>query len=282
MTMALLLMAFSSTAQEIRTLTDYQSPVRAGTKITCLDLLRKIFPDVQMDAGAGQEAKAQTSIPLNHLFGDYRGKVYRGEMRITAVYTPVDQRRNPDRMLLLVQAHSEDGDLFTWGDISVLALFQLEPTVKLLDATDTQADRFNGFWDEQPILHLGPQASAFMIANSHHNSSQGYLGLTLVSAENNRLKTIFDMPLLLNTNGCGNNFTQTPTIKVLKGNRGARSNLSVQVKLEKEPDEESCEKRSRGYTRYYRALLVWNSAKHKYESRGNALDRLARFNERKY
>jgi hypothetical protein len=236
-----------------------------------------------MDTGGAQDAMAQTSIPLNHLFGDYRGKVYRGEMRISGVYSPGEQKRNRGQLLLLVQAHSDDGELFNWGDISVLALFQLEPTVKLLDAADTQGDRFTSFWEEQPLLAISPQQDAVIIANSHHNSSQGYLGLTLVSAEDNRLRTIFELPTLLNTNGCGNNFSQTPSITVLKGSKnGARSNLSVQVKLVKERDDEGCEKRTAGYTRYYRALLVWNSSQRMYQATGNALTRLARFNEQNY
>lgn len=279
---ALALVNGASSSAKVRSVTDYRSPVRDGTKTTYLDLLRKIFPDVEMGSGDAQDATAHTSIPLNHLSGDYRGKVYRGEMRISGVYSPVDQRRNRGQLLLLVQAHSDDGELFNWGDISVLALFQLEPTVKLLDAADTQGDRFTSFWEEQPILALSPQQDAVIIASSHHNSNQEYLGLTLISAENNRLRTIFELPTLLNTNGCGNNFSQTPSIIVLKGSKGARSNLSVQVKLVKERDDESCEKRIAGYTRYYRALLVWNSSKGMYQATGNALTRLARFNEQNF
>lgn len=273
----------SSAHAQVSSVTDYASPVRQGTKTTYADLLRKIFPDVEMGSGEGQEATAQTSIPLNHLFGDYRGKVYRGQMRITGVYSPTAQKGIRRQLILLVQANSDDGELFNWGDISILALFQLEPSLKLLDAADTQADRFASFWEEQPLLALGPREDAVIIANSHHNSSQDYLWLTLVSAEDNRLRTIFDLPILLNTNGCGNSFSQTPSIAVLKGSgRGARSNLSVQVKLVKERDDENCEKRTAGYTRYYRSLLVWNSSKRMYEARGNALARLARFNEQKF
>jgi hypothetical protein len=279
---ALALLTASVAQAQVRTVTDYQSPVREGTKTTYLDLLRKLFPDVEMGAGGGADAKAQTSIPLNHLSGEYRGKVYRGEMQISGIYSPGDQRKNRGQLLLLVEAHNDDGgELFTWGDISVLALFQLEPTVKLLDAVDTQADRFTSFWEEQPLLRLNSRDDTVIIENTHHNSSQGYQWLTIVSVENNRLRTIFDLPLL-NEKACGNSFTQTPSINVLKGSKGARPNLSVQVKMVKERDEEGCEKRTEGYTRYYRAVLVWNSSKRVYESRGNALARLARFNKGNY
>jgi hypothetical protein len=278
---ALALITGSVSQAQVRSVTDYASPVREGSKTTYADLLRKIFPDVEMSGG--QDATAQTSTPLNHLFGDYKGKVYRGKMRITGVHSSAEQNGKQGQLMLLVQANSDDGELFNWGEISVLALFQLEPTVKLLDAMDTQADRFTSFWEEQPRLALGPLEDAVIIANSHHNSSQGYLWLTLVSADDDRLRMIFDMPILLNTNGCGTTFSQTPRIAVLKGGgKGARPNLSVEVKLVKERDDESCEKRTAGYNRYYRALLVWNSSKRMYEARGTALTRLARFNEQNF
>lgn len=278
-----MLLTASVSHAQVMPVTDYQSPVSGATKTTYLDLLKKLFPDVEMGSGAGQDATARTSIPLNHLSGDYRGKVYRGEMKISGLYVSGDQRKNRGQLLMLVQMRNDEGgELFTWGDISVLALFQLEPSVKLLDAEDTQSDRFTSFWDEQPVIALGPQKEAFIIANSHHNSSQGYLALTIVSAENDKLRTIFELPTLLNMNVCGNSFTQTPSIAVLKGSRGARPNLSVKIKLVKEPDALSCEKRTGGYSRQYHALLVWNSSKRIYESRGNALARLASFNERNY
>jgi hypothetical protein len=266
---------------QVKSVTDYASPVREGTKTTYVDLLRKLFPDVEMSGS--QEATAHTTIPLNHLSGDYKGKVYRGEMRITGIYSPAGQKGNRGQLMLLVQARNDNGELFNWGDISILALFQLDPTLKLLDAADTQADQFTSFWEERPLLGLSPLEDAVIIANSHHNSSQGYLWLTLVSAEDNKLRMIFDLPILLNANGCGNNFSQSPSIAVLKGSRnGVRPNLSLEVKLVKERDDESCEKRTAGYTRYYLALLVWNSSKRMYEARGNALTRLARFNEQNF
>lgn len=276
-----LINAVSSQAQ-VKRVADYHNPVRAGAKTTYLDLLKEIFPDVEMDSAAGHDATAHTSIKLNHLLGDYRGQPYRGEMKINSIESPGDHRRHQSRMLLLIHVGSDDGELFNWGEMSVLALFQLEPVVKLLDAADVQADRFTSFWEERPLLTISPQEDAVIIANTHHNSSQGYLRLALVAPENNRLRTIFELPTLLNTNVCGNSFSQSPSISALRSAKGARYNISINIKLVKEADDESCEQRTRGFTKYYKALLVWNSSKRLYESRGAALDRLSRFNEKNY
>ena len=267
---------------QVASVADYRKAVHAGAKTTYLDLLKEIFPDVEMDSAAGHDATAHTSIKLNHMFGDYRDKVYRGEMKISSIESPGDQSRNKNRMLLLVHVESDDGEQFNWGGISVLALFQLAPAVKLLDAADVQVDRFTGFWEERPMLPISSLEDTSIIANSHHNSSQGYLRLALVAPEKNRLGTIFELPTLLNTNVCGNSFSQTPSISTLRSTKGARYSISIKIKLVKEADDESCEKRTRGFTKYYKALLIWNPSKRRYESRGTALDQLSRFNEKNY
>ena len=267
---------------QVTSVADYRNPVHAGAKTTYLDLLKEIFPDVEMDSAAGHEATAHTSVKLNHMFGDYRDKVYRGEMKISSIESPGDQSRNKNRILLLVHVESDDGELFNWGGMSVLALFQLTPAVKLLDAADVQADRFTGFWEERPLLPISSMEDASIIANSHHNSSQGYLLLALVAPEENRLRTIFELPTLLNSNVCGNSFSQTPSISTLRGAKVTRYNISIKIKLVKEADDESCEKKTRGFTKYYKTLLVWNPYKRRYESRGNTLEQLSRFNEKNF
>jgi hypothetical protein len=261
--------------------TNYEEAVGGGRKTTYLDLLRKIFPDAEMETGPGIDtAVAHRTIPLSHLFGDYKGKVYEGEMKIEQIERLQAKGQNSGHLLLLV--HALGPEIFSWDKISVLALFQLEPSFKLLDAGDVQADQFTSFWEEKPQLQIGPQHEAVIVESDHHNSSQSYLSLTMIATEGGKLKTAFDFPTLLHGNDCGNTFSQTPSVSVMKDVTGAHYNIMVKVKLVKEPDDESCEKRTRGYTRYYESLLVWNSAKRRYETRGRGLDQLARFNQKNY
>jgi hypothetical protein len=278
---AFLLVNASLSYAQVSIVTNYEEAIGVGTKTTYLDLLRKIFPDASTETGADMDAAvAHRTIPLRHLFGDYKGKVYEGEMKIEQIERLPAKGQNPGQLLLLVHALSPE--LFSWDKMSVLALFQLEPSVKLLDAGDVQADQFTSFWEEKPRLQIGPQREAIIVESDHHNSSQSYLSLTMISTEGGKLRTVFDFPILLHGNDCGNTFSQTPTVSVLKEVTGAHFNIFVKVKLVKELDDESCEKRTRGYTRYYQSLLVWNSAKRQYETRGRGLDQLARFNEKNY
>lgn len=274
-----LIQADISYAQQVVSVDNYENPVIAGTSPTYFDLLKKIFPDVRMDTAGGTDAVANLSIPLKHLHGDYKNRVYRAGMKISGIESLSLQTGGRKRLLLLVHVESDD-EQFTWGGLGVLALFELEPAVKLLDATDIKADRFSGIWEDQPLLRTGPQADAVMVTNNHHNSSQNYLNLTMVGMEDDRLRPIFELPTLLNLNYCGNKSTQTPTIAVLRGRRGGgHFNISVKIKLVKEADDESCEKITRGFTREFNTTLVWNQAKRKYESTGSALGRLSRLNE---
>jgi hypothetical protein len=201
-------------------------------------------------------------------------------MKIESIERLQPQGQGQGQLLLLV--HVFGPDQFNWGKISVLALFQLEPAVKLLDAGDVQADQSTSFWEEKSQLRISSQEEAVIVSSSHHNSSQSYLSLTLIATGGNKLSTIFDLPTLLHSHDCGNNFSQTPSISALREARGAHFNILVKVKMVKEADDESCQKRTRGYTRYYQSLLVWNPVKRQYESRDKGLTPLSRFNEKIY
>ncbi|HEX8144344.1 MAG TPA: hypothetical protein VF553_17215 [Pyrinomonadaceae bacterium] len=277
----LLFASASSSHAQLRTVEDYGRAVRNGTGATYFDLLRKIFPDAEMGAASSQEATGHLTMPLNHLDGEYRNRVYRAALKINAIESLFLQTGGGRQLLLLVHAQGDDAEL-TWGELGILALFELEPQVRLLDAADIKADRFSSFWEEQPLLHIGPQADAVMIANYHHNSSQGYLSLTLVSTQANRLRTIFELPTLLNLNYCGNNSTQTPSLAVLKSLRGGHFDISLKIRLVKKADDESCAKATGAYKREFKTVLVWSRTKRKYQSTGRALTVLAALNERNF
>jgi hypothetical protein len=275
-----LMLASASLAQaQVSSVQNYGDIVQGG--VTYLDLIRRIFPDAEMNER--RNATARTTIPLNHLSGDYAGQAFSGEMELSGVDSLWLRSGNRKQLLLMIHAAGRGEQLFDWGEISVLALYQLEPSVKLLDAAEVQTDRITFFWskDEREMTFpISAQGNAVIIANHHFNSSQGYLNLTLVSTENNRLENIFEFPILLNEKACGDTFDQTPTISVMKNAKSrAHFNLAVEVKVVKQPDDEGCEKRTGGY---YKSLLVWNASKRRYESMGNALARLEKFNEKRF
>jgi len=54
--------------------------------------------------------------------------------------------------------------------------------------------------------------------------------------------------------------------------------ILVTVRLKKEADTGECDRRTRGYTRYYRAICYWQQAKARYGCDSRQLKRLDKFN----
>ena len=50
------------------------------------------------------------------------------------------------------------------------------------------------------------------------------------------------------------------------------------MRLKKDADAKACNRRTRGYTRYYHAVYHWKQAKAQYESDSRQLDKLDKFN----
>lgn len=269
-----------SSPAQVAQVEDLTERVRPGSKTTYLDLLLKVFPGLR--APDGTMPGAGRSVPLSHLFGDYRGVVFEGLLPVHRV-----ERlwiRSGGRRRLLLLAHVGAPDVGEARDLAVLALFALEPDARLLDAKDVQSDRFAGFWDAQPRVRLAPGDEAVVIANSHHNSSQNYLGLTLVAPDRDRLRILYDLPTLLDLNDCDGRLTQTARLTPLRRPARTRPDILVQVRVRKTAPDPACDppRRARPYVRHYRARLVWNDAERKYAARGDALTRLSRFNEQNY
>lgn len=277
----LFLTGFSTAFAQITTVKNYKDSIGNNTEITYADLLKTIFPDVIVSENS--KAVAQTSVPLNHLFGDYKAKVFEEEIKINEIKNLNAKLASKNQILLLVSVKSENEDSISAGEMSVLALFETKPAVKLLDAADVQTDRFTEIWEKQTQISISSKEIAFVLVNSHNNSTQGYSSISLITVINDKLKSVFDFPTLLSSNECGNAFTETPKISVLKtARKNAYFNVSVEVKFVKESGGVDCEKQTKGYTRYYRSVLVWNAAKREYNAGGSRLTELGKFNEKNF
>src|SRR5205823_354099 len=137
-----------------------------------LELIRLILPDaVEDDAG---NTTARKTITLRDLFDNSAPGDYEGRIKLDSFLTLPTQNGARQDLFLLLKLTSED-DLFTWGELNVLALVRRAPRPRLLDAAEIQADRFAELWSEHNTLAIGPRQEALVIANSHFNSSQGYL-----------------------------------------------------------------------------------------------------------
>jgi hypothetical protein len=267
-----LLVTNARTAAQTSAANRLTTPVAPGLKTTDLDLIRLLLPDATDDDDGG--ADATRTIDLRNLLDTEEPGSYEGKIKL-AGYEKRWLRNGAHRDLcyLLNLKSAGDGSLFTWGELHVLALFRLEPRPRLLDAGEVQADRFAELWSEHSVLQIGPQKDALVIANSHFNSSEGFLQLALIAPEQDRLAVIYDYGGVEHSDACGYNFQLTPTFTTIKQARATHYPLRLRVKLELIADDTYCKprRRCRSITRYYQTPLIWQPNKRKYVERGRGL-----------
>ena len=166
------------------------------------------------------------------------------------------------------------------GEADVLAVFQLEPSVKLLDVMDVKTDRFTGFLEDRPLFRLDSRSDAFIIYSTHWNAGESYLSVEMLFVDAGRFKSITSL-FIYETKGCGVNFTEKPDFRAVADPGRKYPKVLVRVRLRKEADEEGCEHLSRGFTRYYRGFYRWNASKGEYASSSRQLDQLEKFNTKR-
>jgi hypothetical protein len=249
--------------------------VRSGSKTTYFDLLRLLFPDLKADA------TAHKSIPLPALSEPRETEAINGDIEFD--FKPYWFRSGGERLLLLwVNLRAEganEGTPFE-GEAAVLAVYRLEPKVEMLDALDVKTDRFTGFWEDRPLFRIDSRNDAFVVYSTHWNTGESYLSLDMLFVDAGRIKTIASR-FIYYTQGCGVGYTETPYFRAVADPGNKYPRVLVTVRLRKESDAGECDRRTRGYTKYYRGVYRWNPAGRRYETSSRQLDALDKFDERR-
>ena len=250
-------------------------PVRNGSKTTYFNLLRRLFPDLKADA------TAHKTVPLRSLSEPGESRAIEGEIEFD--FKPYWIRSVGGRLLLLwvnIRAGGANEGTPYEGEAAVLAVFRLGPKVEMLDALDIKTDRFTGFWEDRPLFRLDSRNDAFVVYSTHWNSGESYLSLDMLFVDAGRIKTVASR-FIYNTQGCGVGFTETPYFRAAPDPGNKYPRVLVRVRVRKEPDGKECDRRTRGYTRYYRGVYRWNPARGRYESSSRQLDMLDKLDERR-
>jgi hypothetical protein len=254
------------------------SSMATGTNTTHLELLRRIIPDLQVDPNDADLARGHKTIPVKHLSENTPGEALEGDIKLESFQTQWIKSEGRQVLLLEIDLSAQEANQGTpyEGEANLLAAFVVQPAVRLLDVIDMKTDRFSGFWESPSVFSLTPQSDAFVVNSSHSNAGESYNDLTVLFLNRDRLETITNI-FLLDTQGCGATFTQTPSFRVQPGNIKYPSVL-VTVKVKKDADSEDCDRRTRGYVKTYQAVYQWNAAKREYRTTSQQLKALDRFN----
>lgn len=251
------------------------SPVGLGSLTTYLDVVRKLMPD------ATSEATAQKMIPLRSISQPRQKTAITGAIKFA--FEPHWFNSDGKRLLMMslnITANDANAGTPYEGEAVVLAVFEVDSDVRLLDALEIKTDRFTGFWNDRPLFQLNDRNDAFIVYSSHWNAGESYSQLDVLFVDEGRLKPIASQ-FLFETQGCGVTFTQKPTFRAIPVAGRKYPDVSIRVKLTKERDEASCDRLTRGYTKYYQGRYFWNAVKRRYEGGSRELDALARFNEKR-
>ena len=254
-----------------------RSVVRNGSNTTYFDLLRMLLPDLQFDSSDANSATAHRTIAVRHI-EDSEATTLSGNFAVTDFGARWIASEGRQIVLLQLDLSAEGANEGTpyEGEAALLAAFSVDPAPKLIDVLDIKTDRFTGVWEEQPVFQLNAQHGALVVNSSHFNAGENYNDLRVLFLDGGRFKTIANI-FLLNTQGCGATFNETPHFSALPGRR-KYPKVMVKVKVTKEPDEAECSRKTRGYTKYYQGVFYWNGSKNEYQGNSPQLNMLAKFN----
>lgn len=279
----LLLLSFNvaaqSTTQENKPLfpSDLNSKA-TGTNTTYLELLRRVIPDLETNPKDPDIGMGHKTIPVKHLSENSAAEALEGDIKLET-FLPQWIKSDGRRVLLLdidLSAEAANQGTPYEGESNLLAAFVVDPSVKLLDAIDMKTDRFSGFWEEGRVFRLTAQSDAFVVDSSHSNAGESYEDLTVLFLNRDRFETITNI-FILNTQGCGATFTESPSFRAQPG--GTKyPNVLVTVKVKKEADPPECDRRTRGWLKVYQGVYQWNAAKNEYWTTSAQLRAFDRFN----
>lgn len=252
---------------------ELSSPVPGAPGVTYFDLLRKLFPDLSA------QATAHKTVPLRSLSEPRERAAIEGDIEFD--FKPYPFKSEGKSLLLLwanIKADSANQATPYEGEADVLAVYRLGPKVELLDALDVKTDRFTSFWEDRPTFRLDARNDAFIVYSTHSNAGESYVSLDMLFVDAGRLKVIASR-FMYSTQGCGVAYEETPSFRAAADPARKYPRVFVTMRLKKGADGPECEKRMRGYTRYYRGVYRWNRARGRYEGGSRQLDILDEFDK---
>ena len=268
-------------ASGVLTTKDLNSTV-TGSKTTYLELVRKVLPDLQVDPNQVDVAVAHASVPFRHLSEDTGPATLEGDLRLDSFQARWIKSEGRRVLLLELDMSAENANEGTnyQGEAVFVAAFTIQPAIKLLDVMDIKTDRFTGFWEKLPVLQLTSRSDVFLVNSSHSNAGESYNDLTVLFLNDDRIETITNI-FILDTQGCGATFTETPLFRILPGTNQKYPNLMVDVRVKKDADSGDCNHPTRGYLKSYQAVYRWNAAKREYRTTSRQLQALDKFNRKR-
>lgn len=205
--------------------------VAEDTSATYLDLLEEVFPGV--GAAGGDRFVPARAVRLHNLERPREVTARAGAIEISTVQSLWLVHAGEHHLALVVNARHEGAG---GGEFHVLAVFAPQTRPRLVDAAEIDFDRFNGFWEESPLLPVRRGETAFWLRASHHNSSEGFHAYYLTELSNGRLRLALREPFaFVDVKLCGSETSETLKVVRERGAFAGRRVFDLNVRTETRP-----------------------------------------------
>lgn len=258
---------------------DFPAPNTAVNEFgitTYLDLARHFVTDIKpSDSGY----VGTTRIPVRHIAGkdyDNDGLKAFGFYDISTVRMKADGK---NRLLVLFDfaqaAQTAQG-------VAVLALYDIDKEIKLLDAADIGFDESTYFFD-QALMPIAPGSDAVLTMSTHFNSNQTYTMHSIIMVQNDRLQLI-DKAFLFNERLCAIERQQNIRYAANPGVAKPYAPITVTVTETVTPTGDTCDSAENptAASQEIRVVYKWNAAAAKYIRDSDALEKLADANQQRF
>lgn len=235
--------------------------------------LRLVFPDLNKDDIANK------SILIRSIFDANEAQEYQGEFKINSVTDVWIKSEGKKRLILFVNVTAKgDEPQFTWGELNVVALYDVERTIRLLDVVDVSADRENGYWGK---LEIHPDNDAFVFEHKHHNAGENFTAFTFVYIDNDKFKILFDgFPTLYYGRQCKAEIEETGVFGIVRNPRSSYRDIVFNIKVVGNSYGANCEIFRGRTTKNFSLRARWQNGKYQFADGGAELKRLRREEKR--
>ncbi|MBX7173809.1 MAG: hypothetical protein K1X72_22760 [Pyrinomonadaceae bacterium] len=262
-----LLVFFNIQAQD-----DLSEKISKNSKITYLDLLQQIFPDVNKDGKSQKTNEIRISADSDEV------QTYQEPMQLSVSNSNWITTEKGRRLRLNIKVRGEDHNNFDWGELNLIALFDNSANPQLLDVVDVSSDRENYYSGE---ISVNPKLNLTMYEFSHLNAGEDFHYYAFFQVENDEInQTLEELPYLYTGTTCKGQMDETGKISTLPNNQTDYRDIIFKIKITYKRFAADCQTVRSKTSKNFTLRMSWRNGKYRYADNGAELKRIQREEKR--